>query len=101
MSDLERFSEAALTSQLNLGLGYECTSLCNRVLCFRPFVPPCDCETATVAEVNSQCTPDTSVSGYDHTVWVPKKRLKYSRLQFNFVISYDYCHGLSRSYLGG
>ena len=82
--------DAPLTSHLSLGLGYECTSLCNRVVCFRPFVPPMT-NTATKAEVNSRCKTDTSVSGYDHFVWVPKYRLKFSslkylRFQFNFEL---------------
>ena len=69
MSDLELFSEVEWNAHLNLGLGYECTLLCNRVLCHRLFSKQSG---DGVAEIIQYCSPDTSVSGYDHTVWTPK-----------------------------
>ena len=69
MSDPERFLEAAWNAHLNLGLGYECTLLCDRILCHRLFSKQSG---DGVAEIIQHCSPDTSVSGYDHTVWTPK-----------------------------
>ena len=64
-----------MNKQLNLGLGYECKRLCERVLCYRLFPVWTIWKSDGVSGVIAKCSLDGSVSGYDHTVWAPKGRL--------------------------
>ena len=76
VSILNLISEVALNKQLNLGLGYECKRLCKRVLCYRLFSDQTSKSLADVSERIAECSADTAVSGYDHTLWTSKPRLK-------------------------
>ena len=64
------FSEVELNKQLNLGRSYECKRLCKRVLCYRLIS-----DQNSLADVSghiAECSADTAVSGYDHTLWTSK-----------------------------
>ena len=73
--ELSLISEVKLNKQLNLGLGYECKRLCKRVLCYRLISDQTSKSLADVSGRIAECSEDTAVSGYDHTLWTPKSRL--------------------------
>ena len=56
-----------------LGLGYSCSLLCDRVVCYRLFEMQEGDENSDIIE---KCSTDASVTGYDHFIWAPKERLQ-------------------------
>ena len=64
------FSEQKWNQQYNLGLGYECKFLCNRIVCYRELT------TANISSLKQQCDDDQSKSGQQTYVVYPKQGLK-------------------------
>ena len=64
------FSEQKWNQQYNLGLGYECKFLCNRIVCYRELT------TANISSLKQQCDDDQSKSGQQTYVVYPKQKLK-------------------------
>ena len=64
------FSEQKWNQQYNLGLGYECKFLCNRIVCYRELTK------ALPSSLKQQCDEDQNKSGQQTYVLYPKQKLK-------------------------
>ena len=66
-----------------LGLGYTCSLLCDRVVCYRLFEMQEGDENSDIIE---KCSTDASVTGYDHFIWAPKERLQKNTPNFELIL---------------
>ena len=64
------FSEQKWNQQYNLGLGYDCKFLCNRIVCYRELTK------AVASSLRQQCADDQNQSGQQTYVLYPKQGLE-------------------------
>ena len=64
------FSEQKWNQQYNLGLGYECKLLCDRIVCYRELT------SALPSSLRQQCDDDKNKSGKQNYVLYPKQEFK-------------------------